>query len=516
MSAGRLLLLTGIALWGAGCSSASDTRDTAQQAIEAMGGEDQLRGVRTLVMRGGEGTRHRLGQSIRAGEADAPGTLREVVETADLAGGRAALDYRIELASGFGQHRQEVLTRVDGRLVGIERVAGRPVAVMSPSGLFSWGSQNSAALLLRRNVVTVLLSSLDAADAESVQERELDGRTYTYATARVPVEGSDGAQSSEEVALYFDPETALLAAFETTDTEPMLGDVRARYVLEDYQSVNGLQLPHRIIVHKEDQPFSDVQFASIAINDPDADAVFDVPDEAAPEVQRALAAGEHYSPVALTRVADGVHFVQAYSHNSLVVEFPSYLAVVEAPYTEAQSHTLARMLQEQFPGKPIRYAVVTHPHYDHVGGVRGLAAHGATVVTARGHESEIRPLVEAPHTNPPDALDARRRGGDAVGGIEAFDDRMVISDGEQSLELYAITGNPHVDPKVIAYVPSSRVLFQSDIFFPGTGGAAGPDAVHLLQSVRQLGLRVETNVGGHGGVAPFAELEKAAAAAGSN
>jgi hypothetical protein len=53
----------------------------------------------------------------------------------------------------------------------------------------------------------------------------------------------------------------------------------------------------------------------------------------------------------------------------------------------------------------------------------------------------------------------------------------------------------------------------SDLFFPGTGGGASPDAVHLLKSVRQLNLPVETNVGGHGGVGPFAELVKAAGAA---
>jgi hypothetical protein len=57
------------------------------------------------------------------------------------------------------------------------------------------------------------------------------------------------------------------------------------------------------------------------------------------------------------------------------------------------------------------------------------------------------------------------------------------------------------------------VLLQSDIFFPGLGAPASPDAVHLLKSVRDLKLSVATNVGGHGGVGPFSELEKAAATA---
>jgi glyoxylase-like metal-dependent hydrolase (beta-lactamase superfamily II) len=119
-----------------------------------------------------------------------------------------------------------------------------------------------------------------------------------------------------------------------------------------------------------------------------------------------------------------VYFVRAYSHNSLLVEFPEWLAVVEAPYTEAQSHTLVRLLEERFPGKPVRYGVVSHHHYDHVGGVRGLAAHGATILTARGNEGEIRPLVESRHTNPPDELERRRQEGQPTGQVEVFDEPM--------------------------------------------------------------------------------------------
>jgi glyoxylase-like metal-dependent hydrolase (beta-lactamase superfamily II) len=502
MGRGRCVV-AGLALLASACSSTPTARALAQDAVTAMGGTEQLQGVQTLVMSGGSGTRNRLGQSVRVTDPDGTAQLSNVIETLDLAGGRAALDYQIENA-GFMQHRQEVLTKKDDKLVGLENVAGRPLAVMSPSGLFSWGSQNSPEFLLRRNVVTIALAAASSAPDEPPQDKPFDGRTLKSAGITLP--------SGEKATVFFEPESKLLAGYEVLDTESMLGDVTAQYILADYKTVGGVTLPHKITIRKGDRPYSEVQFKLATVNDAAAQEVFAIPASANADVDRAIAEGD-YSPVALTKAADGVYFARAYSHNSMVVEFPTFLAVVEAAYTDAQSHTLARMLEQQFPGKPIRYAAVTHHHYDHTGGVRGLASYGATILVEKGHEPEMRMVLETPHTNPPDALETKRKAGQTVGAIEVFAGKKVITEGGQSLELHAITGNPHVDPKVIAYVPRTRVLFQSDIFFPGLGAPASPDAVHLLKSVRELKLAVATNIGGHGGVGPFAELEKAVASA---
>ena len=85
----------------------------------------------------------------------------------------------------------------------------------------------------------------------------------------------------------------------------------------------------------------------------------------------------------------------------------------------------------------------------------------------------------------------------------------MLSEGEQTLELYALTGSPHSDPIVVAFVPRSGVLFQSDLYFPATGAPRTAEAAHLLQSVRKLGIQPKVHAGGHGGVAPFDELVKA-------
>jgi hypothetical protein len=116
----------------------------------------------------------------------------------------------------------------------------------------------------------------------------------------------------------------------------------------------------------------------------------------------------------------------------------------------------------------------------------------------------MRRVIGAPHTNPPDRLEEARRAGSA-GTIEAYDGMWSTTEGDQSLALYEVSGSPHVEPVVLAWVPSAGVLFQSDLFFPGTGGGS-PASAHLLEAIRELGLDVRTMVGGHGGVGPFSEL----------
>ncbi len=484
------------------CTKAPTTRELAAAAVTAMGGAEALRGIRTLQMQGGEGTRRRHGQVPRLGDTEPAATLSAVVETLDLANGRAALDYTIAMP-GFSQRRKEVLTKQGGALIGLESVDTRPLAVMSSGGLFSWATQNTPAMLLGRNVVTVLLAAAASAVDEAPQNRDLNGVILKYGRAILP--------PGEAVGLYFDPTTKLLAAFEVTDTETMLGDVPALYALADYREVAGLRLPHKVTIVKGGQPYAEVQFASASINAADTDAVFAIPDAAKAEVERAMTDGE-YSPVTLVKVADGVTLARAYSHHSMIVEFPTFLAVVEAPYTEAQTATLIRELQARFPGKPIRYAAPTHHHYDHIGGIRGLAAAGATILVEQGHEPALRALLDSPHSSPPDSLETRKRANQPTGGIESYNGMKRITEEAQALELHAIRGNAHADPIVIAYLPANRIVFESDIWIPGVGIPGNPDAAHLLMSIQSLGLRVDTHVGGHGAVGPHAELVKAVAA----
>ena len=270
------------------CSSTQTPRKLAQDAVAAMGGTEKLQGVKTLTMSGGAGSRLRLGQMVKASDQENPSQLKNVVEIVDLANGRASLDYELQ-NGGFMQHRHEILTKRGDNLVGIEIVGTRPIIATSPGGLFSWGTQNSPEFLLRRNAVSIALAAAESAsDAPPVVEKELNGKMYKYAAGKT--------KAGEDLGLYFDPQSKMLAAYEVKDTESIIGDVQAQYILSDYKPVAGITLPHHITIRKGGMDYSEVQFASVSVNDPAAEQVFAIPDSAAAEAEKAAAAGE-YTPL---------------------------------------------------------------------------------------------------------------------------------------------------------------------------------------------------------------------------
>ena len=178
----RTIALSMAALWLVGCSGVAQ-RQLAQDAVTAMGGADKLMGIQSLIMSGGTGTRTKVGQPMTPTGMDQIAELTNNVETLDLANGRAAYDYDVKVGD-FAQHRHEVLTKFGegdaGKPIGIESIEGVTFAT-TPSGLFSWGTQNSPEWLLRRNPVSIALAAAESASvSEAAQDKELDGKMMKY------------------------------------------------------------------------------------------------------------------------------------------------------------------------------------------------------------------------------------------------------------------------------------------------------------------------------------------------
>ena len=507
-------VLVSFSLLTLGCSQEQDSPVSAEAdgavpsvaelsaaMLDNMGGIDALRAVDSIVMEG-NGTRNRLGQIPVTDGVDPDATLTNVIETIDFANGHAAFDNDVIVGEGFSQHRTEALTSWQGEKIGWGTTVGRPNIATSVNGLFSWATQNTPEMLLRRNVISAALAAATSAQGGRVDSVIFNGQPHWRVEADM---------NGESIELMIDRQSGLLGGFVAMDTETMLGDVQAQYRYSDYRNVGGLMLPFANEIIKDGEPYSSMNYTAIRLNDAAALGVFQVPDDIQDQADQVVAADGAWAPLQWNPVSSTVTHIVAFSHHSMVVEFPSFVVVVEGAYTEAQSLTLARMIEENI-GKPIRYVVPTHPHYDHTGGLRGLAAVGASVLAAAGHEDEIRGIVESPHSNPPDALSLRAAQGAEVGQVEVFSGMTEITEGDQALRLFEVDTIPHVNPKVLALVEPDGILFQSDLFF----GGPGPDATALFLAIQELGLQVQQVVGGHGGVFPFAQLAVAFGESGTN
>jgi glyoxylase-like metal-dependent hydrolase (beta-lactamase superfamily II) len=166
-------------------------------------------------------------------------------------------------------------------------------------------------------------------------------------------------------------------------------------------------------------------------------------------------------------------------------------------------------LRARFPAKPVGLVVNTHHHWDHSGGLRAVLAAGVPVVTAAGNVAFVRGIADARKTVSPDEL-ARRLGPARVRApaITAVQDSLVLGSGDGRVVIYRLP-TAHVQGMLAAYVPAARLLFVSDVLSPGPTLAPAGSA-ELVAFARARGITIERVAGGHGGVAAWADVEKAA------
>jgi glyoxylase-like metal-dependent hydrolase (beta-lactamase superfamily II) len=166
-------------------------------------------------------------------------------------------------------------------------------------------------------------------------------------------------------------------------------------------------------------------------------------------------------------------------------------------------------LRARFPTKPVGLVVNTHHHWDHAGGLRAALAAGVPVVTQASNAAFVRGIAAARKTVNPDEL-ARRLGPARVRppAITAVQDSLVLGAGDGRVVVYRLP-TAHVDGMLAAYVPAARLLFVSDVLTPGPTLAPAGSA-ELVALARARGIAVDRVAGGHGGVATWVDVERAA------
>jgi len=292
----------------------------------------------------------------------------------------------------------------------------------------------------------------------------------------------------------------MVTKVETTEANPVLGDMPAVATYSDYKDFNGVKFPTKIVQTQGGFPVWELTITNVQ---PNAPADLPIPDTvqsvAAPAVK-----------VDTTKLGDGIWFLSGGSHHSLVVEFKDYIAVIEAPLNEERSMAVLAEAKKLVPNKPVKYVISTHHHFDHAGGLRTYVAEGATVVTHEFNKAFFEKTFQAPATLEPDAQSKAQK----PATFQTVSDKWMLTDGKQTIEVYATQGDAHSDELLVAYLPGPRILVEADAYSPGPPNTpppspAPPNAVNLYNNIQRLKLNVVTIAPIHGrGPVPMAEFRK--------
>jgi glyoxylase-like metal-dependent hydrolase (beta-lactamase superfamily II) len=276
--------------------------------------------------------------------------------------------------------------------------------------------------------------------------------------------------------------------------DPVLGDTKATTIYSDYRDFAGVKFPLRIRQSLGGYPTLDLAVKDVQAN---AQVALSVPDAARNQGER----------VTTEKVSDGVWFVAGGSHNSVAIEMADHLVLVEAPLNDARTLAVIDAVKALAPGKPIRFVINSHQHFDHSGGVRAAVGEGAIVVTQAANVPYFERVLAQPSSVQPDRM---AKGNKAV-RLQGVADKAVMSDATRTLELHRIAGSAHTESFLMVYLPKEKLLIEADAYTPLPPNAPPPavanlNNLNLIENVERLNLQVDRILPLHGRVVPLADL----------
>ena len=491
----------------------NNAADLVKQAVAAEGGADALRGLKSLAVKG-DAKFWEPGQSLAAGgEPRFLGDATFAI-TWDLAKGTARTDW----------DRDQKYPDPPIKLKYSETLLPTLGVVTDPKGSQPMSRNRVAALLreLKRASPRLLIDAMDdPSNVRAVEPQQLGQQSLPAVSF---------ADQGTTFTILFDRETHLPAAIRTRDDDNIHGDSNYDLVLADWKAAGGAKLAQSLSYQINGVEVAKLNYRDVAANAPIAADAFAVPDAvkavAGPPatgnvpyqwvlrrlfLTRYLESDNVIFPTGgglkLVELAPNVQHVEGGTANNLIVAMKDYLVIFDAPYGELQSRWTIDAAKAKYPGKPIKYLVLTHHHMDHTGGMRTFVAEGATIIVPAPDKVYFEKDVAAPRTLVPDDLQKKP----TAANIVEVKDQMSLKDDTDEIRIYNIT-NPHVQGMFIGHVVKGNVLYVTDLISPRGTIERSEATVAVGEALRKFGISGTTVAGGHGTTTKQADIASALAA----
>jgi glyoxylase-like metal-dependent hydrolase (beta-lactamase superfamily II) len=486
--------------------------DLVKQAVAAEGGADALRGLKGLAAKG-DAKFWEPGQSYAAGgEPRFLGDATFAI-TWDLANGMARTDW----------DRDQKYPDPPVKLKYSEILLPALGAVSDAKGSQPMSRIRVAALLreLKRASPRLLLDAMDApSNVRAAQPQRLGQKSLPAVTF---------TDTGTQFTILFDGETHLPAAIRTLDDDNINGDSSYDLVLGDWKAVGGAKLAQSLSYQINGVEVAKLNYREVSANPTIAADAFAIPDAAKAAAAPPATGNVPYQWVLrrlfltrfldsdnvifpnggglkLVELAPNVQHVEGGTANNLIVAMKDYLVIFDAPYGELQSRWTIDAAKAKYPGKPIRYLVLTHHHMDHTGGMRTYVAEGATVIVPAPDKAYFEKDVASPRTLVPDDLQKKPR----PATITEVPEQLVLKDDTDEIRIYNIP-NPHVQGMFVGYVVKANVFYVTDLISPRGPIDRSPATVAVGEVIRKYGITGSTIAGGHGTTAKQSDITAALA-----
>lgn len=492
-------------------AAAQSAQDLVKQAVTAQGGADALKALKTITIKG-DAKFWEPGQAFKPGGE--PRFLGDATysATGDFANHVVRIDWDRDqkYPEPAKLKYSEVMTQKMGYVTdekGSQPMSGIRLAAQTRE--------------MVRGSPTLMLYAQEHPDAvSSMPAQKLGDQT-------LPAIGLKVGQYNYTV--LFDKKTKLPAAVRTRDDDNIAGDSNYDLVLSDWRPVSGVMMPQTKSGRLNGVEVAHFTEKDVSVNAPMLANASTVPDSVknakepaadAPYqwvirriyLTRFLDSDDVIHPsggaLKLVELAPNVQHVQGGTANNLIVAMKDHLVVFDAPYGEKQSRWVIDAAKAKYPGKPIKYVVLTHHHMDHTGGMRAYVAEGATVVVPQGSKDVFAKASRAAHTVAPDA---QQKAGNKAAKIVEVKDTMAMKDDTMEIKLMNIP-NPHVDGMIIAHVVGPNIVYVTDLISPRGPIGRSPATVAVGEALRKAGISGATIAGGHGTTAKQSDIAPALAA----
>jgi glyoxylase-like metal-dependent hydrolase (beta-lactamase superfamily II) len=294
-----------------------------------------------------------------------------------------------------------------------------------------------------------------AANAYYLGEAEVDGESYDVVGFSMTV--------GPAISMYFDREDHLLRRSERL----FPGAGLVQYEFLDYEAVAGIPFNKTFKLFLNGDPNIERRNLKTKVNKPFAEMmVVDTNLQSIPEVEP--------DPLTRQEITDGVWLIGGSGTYAMFVDMGDY---VFAAGGTAGIPDRIDSLREVVGDKPLKYAMFTHHHFDHVMGVTAYETEGATLIASAAHEKIMRRAAED---------------GEAL-RVKAVKDRMSLEGETRTVEIIDIGPTAHTEHLLVAYLPDEGILFEADHFaLPRVGPI--PPAVTSTQTFAEALGREELGV----------------------